>query len=274
MAAGTVTAERPRPTATSAAWAVPWSTAALLARTFLSRRSSTRGAATRRRRFSGAWSASASTPSTSTSSIGRRVADVGVGGDAARIWTRVCALDRGLELRRVRPGRRAGGRRGATGHQPGPVQPLCVPPGAAGGVRAPWRGAGGLQPARHRPPSRRPAGGRHRRAPGTHASPGPDPLVAPARPVVLPKSTHRERIEQTRRSSTSSSRRRTLGRWTGSTAPAAPPRPRAALVVSQQGRGLGLACAAEGARVVVADLSETDADRGMSERMGTSAGRG
>ena len=45
-------------------------------------------------------------------------------------------------------------------------------------------------------------------------------------------------------------------------------------MVSSQGHATALASAAEGTRVVVADLSKTDSDRGMSERMGTSAGRG
>ena len=45
-------------------------------------------------------------------------------------------------------------------------------------------------------------------------------------------------------------------------------------MVSYQGHATALDSAAEGARVVVADLSETDSDRGMSERMCTSAGGG
>ena len=109
-------------------------------------------------------------------------ADVGLGRDAARPGGGLRALDRRLELQRARGRRAAGDLRRRPGRQPGPVQPVRVPARAVGGVRGALDRAGGLQPARHRPPPRRPGRGRDRRAARPHARAGADPLGAGAQP--------------------------------------------------------------------------------------------
>ena len=150
-----------------------------------------------------------STTSTSTSSTPERRRDVGVGRDAARARARLRALDRRLELQRRRVGRADRGR-GASPPVVNQIQfnPFAYRRRAAERVRAARHRAGGLQPA------------------GTGDHLGDDQVGAiaerhgrtPAQVlirwcvqrdlVVLPKSTHRERIEENAPSSTSRSRRR------------------------------------------------------------------
>ena len=90
--------------------------------------------------------------------LARGRTDLGVGRHAARAGGRARALDRRVELQRGRGRRAPGRRRRAARRQPGPVQPVRVPPRAARGQRGARHRARGLQPARHRPPPRRPAG--------------------------------------------------------------------------------------------------------------------
>ena len=115
-----------------------------------------------------------------------------------RARARLRTLDRRLELqpRRARPAAR--GRQDATGHQPGPVQPVRVPPTAAPGLRGAQRRARGLQPAGHGPPSPRPARPPGRRARRAYAGPGSSALVPAAQPgrpaeVHPPRADRRER---------------------------------------------------------------------------------
>ena len=122
---------------------------------------------------------------------------LGVARHGAGARARLRPFDRRLELQRR--GARDGDRRRErpAGRQPGSVQPVRVPSGAARGVRAQRRRARGLQPARHRPapsstaPSRDIAGRLHR----TPAQVLLRWCVQREIPVI-PKSTHRERIEE------------------------------------------------------------------------------
>ena len=83
------------------------------------------------------------------------------------------------------------------GRQPGAVQPVRVPAGAARGVPGAGHRARGLQPARDRPaPGRRDRGGGSRSASGARPRRCCCAGAFSATIVVIPKSTHRERIEE------------------------------------------------------------------------------
>ena len=137
---------------------------------------------------------SASTRSTSTSSTGPGRSHLGVAGDGSG-RERDAPLDRGLELQRRRARAAARGRDHRRRRQSGPVQPVRVPAGAARGVRGPTSRRG-LQPARDGPAPFRSDRRACRRARRPHARAGPAALVPSARDDRLPKSTHRERIEE------------------------------------------------------------------------------
>ena len=89
-----------------------------------------------------------------------------------------------------------GDRRAPAGGQPGAIQPVQVPAQAARGVRTARSGARGLQPTRHRPAPLE----RARREIAERVGRTPAQVLlrwcVQRDLVVIPKSTHRERIEE------------------------------------------------------------------------------
>ena len=121
--------------------------------------------------------------------VGRHAARAGGRATRARSACRTSAWPRSTSCWRVADV--------AARRQPGPVQPVRVPPRAARGQRGARHRARGLQPARHRPPPRRPAG--RARSPTRVGRTPAQVLIrwcVQRDLVVLPKSTHRERIEE------------------------------------------------------------------------------
>ena len=122
--------------------------------------------------------------------------DLGVARDGAGAGARLCALDRGLQLRRRRAAAGARDRDGPAGGQSGAVQSLRVPQGSARVVPRERDCAGGLQPAGNRPSSRSETvariAQRHGRTPAQVLLRWCIERGIP----VIPKSTHRERIAE------------------------------------------------------------------------------
>ncbi len=121
---------------------------------------------------------------------------VGVAGHGARARARPRPLDRSLEFQRRRAG--GGERRGErrAGRRSGAVQPVRVPARAARGVPAARRRARGLQPAGDRPPLAEETVTRIAQQLGRTPAQVLLRWCLQHELVVIPKSTHRERIEE------------------------------------------------------------------------------